>query len=126
MAAKFKSDFLNVLDQRGFIHQISDPEGLDALAVKETITGYVGYDATANVVKDWQYAKVAQSYVLDDEVREWVAESNPWALHGITERLLEAVQRGLWAEPDPDLLDQLRDAHLEAEGAVEGRGGEPA
>ncbi|KFL24984.1 tyrosyl-tRNA synthetase, partial [Devosia sp. 17-2-E-8] len=43
----FKSDFLNVLDERGFIHQISDPEGLDALAVKGPITGYVGYDATA-------------------------------------------------------------------------------
>lgn len=43
----FKSDFLNVLDERGFIHQISDPEGLDALALKGPITGYVGYDATA-------------------------------------------------------------------------------
>ena len=49
MAAKYKSDFLNVLDQRGFIHQISDPEGLDALAAKGPITGYVGYDATATV-----------------------------------------------------------------------------
>jgi len=45
--AKFKSDFLRVLDERGLIHQISDPEGLDALAVKGPITGYVGYDATA-------------------------------------------------------------------------------
>jgi tyrosyl-tRNA synthetase len=43
----FKSDFLRVLDQRGFIHQISDPEGLDAAASRGTITGYVGYDATA-------------------------------------------------------------------------------
>ena len=50
MAAKYKSDFLNVLDQRGFIHQISDPEGLDALAAKEVITGYVGYDATATSI----------------------------------------------------------------------------
>ena len=50
MAAKFKSDFLNVLDQRGFIHQISDPEGLDALAAKGPITGYVGYDATATSI----------------------------------------------------------------------------
>ena len=45
--AKFKSDFLQVLDERGLIHQISDPEGLDALALKGPITGYVGYDATA-------------------------------------------------------------------------------
>jgi len=43
----FKSDFLRVLHERGFIHQISDPEGLDAAAAQGTITGYVGYDATA-------------------------------------------------------------------------------
>lgn len=48
--AKFKSDFLNVLDQRGFIHQISDPEGLDDLAAKQVITAYVGYDATATSI----------------------------------------------------------------------------
>ena len=43
----FKSDFLRVLDERGFIHQISDPEGLDQAARSGTITAYVGYDATA-------------------------------------------------------------------------------
>jgi tyrosyl-tRNA synthetase len=48
--AKYKSDFLNVLDQRGFIAQISDPDGLDNLAVKGPITGYVGYDATATSI----------------------------------------------------------------------------
>ena len=45
--AKFRSDFLQVLDERGLIHQVSDPEGLDALALAGPITGYVGYDATA-------------------------------------------------------------------------------
>jgi tyrosyl-tRNA synthetase len=43
----FKSDFLNVLDERGFIHQGSDFEGLDALAAKRQATAYVGYDCTA-------------------------------------------------------------------------------
>ncbi|WP_181703701.1 tyrosine--tRNA ligase [Chthonobacter albigriseus] len=43
----FKSDFLRTLDERGFIHQISDPEGLDAACVKGPITGYIGFDATA-------------------------------------------------------------------------------
>lgn len=43
----FKSDFLRVLSERGFIHQISDPEGLDAAAVKGPISAYIGYDATA-------------------------------------------------------------------------------
>jgi tyrosyl-tRNA synthetase len=43
----FKSDFLNVLQNRGFIHQCSDFEGLDALAAKGEATAYVGYDCTA-------------------------------------------------------------------------------
>jgi tyrosyl-tRNA synthetase len=43
----FKSDFLNILEERGFIHQCSDFEGLDALAVKGQATAYVGYDCTA-------------------------------------------------------------------------------
>lgn len=43
----YKSDFLNVLQERGFIHQCSDFDGLDALAAKNEITAYVGYDCTA-------------------------------------------------------------------------------
>ncbi|MDR3374393.1 MAG: tyrosine--tRNA ligase [Ancalomicrobiaceae bacterium] len=45
--AVYKSDFLNVLNERGFIHQISDAEGLDAAAASGRLTAYVGYDATA-------------------------------------------------------------------------------
>jgi tyrosyl-tRNA synthetase len=43
----FKSEFLNVLQERGFVHQASDFEGLDALAAKGGATAYVGYDCTA-------------------------------------------------------------------------------
>src|SRR5271155_4795762 len=43
----YKSDFMNVLATRGFIHQISEPDELDALALKSTITGYIGFDCTA-------------------------------------------------------------------------------
>ncbi|MEM7067687.1 MAG: tyrosine--tRNA ligase [Pseudomonadota bacterium] len=43
----FKSDFLQVLSERGFIHQISDETGLDELLSKEMVTSYIGFDATA-------------------------------------------------------------------------------
>jgi tyrosyl-tRNA synthetase len=43
----YKSDFLNVLANRGFIHQVSEPEALDALAKSSRITGYIGFDCTA-------------------------------------------------------------------------------
>jgi tyrosyl-tRNA synthetase len=45
--ATYKSDFLNALASRGFIHQVSEPEALDALAGKGAITGYIGFDCTA-------------------------------------------------------------------------------
>jgi tyrosyl-tRNA synthetase len=43
----YKSDFLRILAERGFIHQVSDAEGLDAKATAGPITAYVGFDATA-------------------------------------------------------------------------------
>ncbi|CVI61903.1 tyrosine tRNA synthetase [Agrobacterium salinitolerans str. Hayward 0363] len=46
--SRFKSDFLSTLDERGFIHQISDEAGLDELFAKETVTAYIGYDPTAS------------------------------------------------------------------------------
>ncbi len=46
----YTSDFLRVLDERGLIHQVSDPEGLDALCRQGTQTAYVGYDATATSI----------------------------------------------------------------------------
>lgn len=46
----YKSDFLRVLDERGLIHQVSDPEGLDTLCRQGIQTAYVGYDATATSI----------------------------------------------------------------------------
>ena len=45
--SEYKSDFLHVLASRGFIHQVSEPEALDALAKSSRITGYIGFDCTA-------------------------------------------------------------------------------
>ncbi|RUZ80586.1 tyrosine--tRNA ligase, partial [Mesorhizobium sp. M7A.F.Ca.CA.001.14.1.1] len=43
----FKSDFLRTMSERGFIHQTSDDAGLDNIFAKETVTAYIGFDATA-------------------------------------------------------------------------------
>src|SRR5215218_7087634 len=43
----FKSDFLRILSERGYIHQVSDAEGLDAAAAQGSLVSYVGYDCTA-------------------------------------------------------------------------------
>jgi cobaltochelatase CobN len=80
-----------------------------------------GYDATAGVVADWMYEKLTETYVRDPEQRKFFTESNPWALHGITERLLEAAERGMWEHPEPASLEALRQVFLETEGDLEAR-----
>jgi cobaltochelatase CobN len=94
-----------------------------AFELAATVDYLFGYDATAGVVDDWMYEQLAASYVQDQDVRQFLEQSNPWALRGITERLLEAADRGLWAAPDPATLDALREAYLTTEGELEGPAG---
>ncbi|SDN50947.1 cobaltochelatase subunit CobN [Geodermatophilus sp. DSM 45219] len=91
-----------------------------AFELAATVDYLFGYDATTGVVADWMYEKLAQTYVLDPENRAFMDRANPWALHGIAERLLEAVDRQMWAEPDPALLAELQQAYLDTEGDLEG------
>ncbi|MED7949473.1 cobaltochelatase subunit CobN [Streptomyces sp. BE303] len=94
-----------------------------AFEMAATVDYLFGYDATTGVVADWMYEKLTQEYVLDPVNREFLADANPWALHGISERLLEAASRGLWEKPDPELIEQLQAAFLETEGDLEGEDG---
>jgi cobaltochelatase CobN len=90
-----------------------------AFEMAATVDYLFGWDATTGVVADWQYEKLTETYVLDPDNRKFLSESNPWALHGMAERLLEAVERGLWEAPEQATLDALRQAYLGAEGDLE-------
>ncbi|MFY9934207.1 MAG: cobaltochelatase subunit CobN [Streptosporangiaceae bacterium] len=90
-----------------------------AFELAATVDYLFGYDATAGVVPDWMYEQLAASYVFDEETRSFMRQSNPWALRGITERLLEAASRGLWESPDAKTLDRLRQVYLDMEGELE-------
>ncbi|MBZ6288027.1 cobaltochelatase subunit CobN [Streptomyces olivaceus] len=91
-----------------------------AFELAATVDYLFGYDATTGVLADWMYDKLTETYVLDPANREFLQEANPWALHGIAERLLEAESRGMWEKPDPSVLAALRQAYLETEGNLEG------
>ncbi|TWD83739.1 cobaltochelatase CobN subunit [Kribbella amoyensis] len=92
-----------------------------AFEMAATVDYLFGYDATAGVVDDWMYETLTTEYVANHEVAEFFRKSNPWARHGIAERLLEAAQRGLWSEPSAEALETLRAAVLETEGDIEDR-----
>ncbi|MGD8834837.1 MAG: cobaltochelatase subunit CobN [Desulfobacteraceae bacterium] len=78
----------------------------------------LGWDATAEVVEEWMYEKIAQAYALDPEMQEWMKQVNPFALQNILDKLLEAISRGMW-DADDAMEEQLREAYLEMEGEIE-------
>ncbi|WP_428953450.1 cobaltochelatase subunit CobN [Streptomyces sp. cg35] len=93
-----------------------------AFELAATVDYLFGYDATTGVIADWMYDKLTETYVLDETNRQFLSEANPWALHGIAERLLEAESRGMWEKPDPQVLEALRQVYLETEGDLESDG----
>ena len=92
-----------------------------AFELSATVDYMFGYDATAQVVEDWMYEDVTESYVLDPETQKFFQESNPWALRSIVERLLEAIERGLWAEPPSEMREKLQELYLDLEAELEAR-----
>ena len=54
----------------------------------------------------------------DNELRNWIQEQNPWAMHAMSERLLEANQRNMWNASE-DKLEHLQQIYLDMEGTME-------
>ncbi len=92
-----------------------------AFELAATVDYLFGFDATAGVVHDWMYESLAREYVLDETNQQFLRTSNPWALRGIVERLHEAAERGLWEEPDAEVVAALQQVYLEVEGELEDR-----
>jgi cobaltochelatase CobN len=92
-----------------------------AFEMAATIDYLFGYDATAQVVQDWMYEGVTRAYLEDPEVRRFLEEKNPWALKGMAERLLEAIQRGMWEEPSAEMSELLQQLILDTDELLEGR-----
>jgi cobaltochelatase CobN len=67
-----------------------------AFEIAATVDYLFGFSATTGLVDDHQYALVADAYLHDDDTRGFLQQHNPQALRSIGERLLEAMQRGLW------------------------------
>jgi cobaltochelatase CobN len=78
----------------------------------------IGWDATAAVMEDWMYNRLAQAYALDPAMRDWLKRVNPQALRNITDKLLETIERGMWNASE-DMRDRLREVFLDVEGDIE-------
>ena len=87
--------------------------------VEACVTNTLGWSATTGEVSPWVYQQLAETYVLDDEMRARLASLNPQASLKIANRLIEAHERRYWS-PDPATLDALRRAGEELEDRLEG------
>jgi cobaltochelatase CobN len=86
-----------------------------AFEMAATLDYMFAYDATTNLVEDFMYEELAQSYLFDADTRAFIEKANPWALRDMSERLLEAVQRGLWENPSDETVQQLKDIYISME-----------
>jgi len=86
--------------------------------LSRTLDFVFGWDATVEVVEDWMYEGLANKYVLDAKMQQWLKDVNPYALQNMVERLLEAIERGMWQAPE-ELKKQLQQLYLQTEGLLE-------
>ena len=116
--------------RRVFRTRVVNPKWIDsmkrhgykgAFELSATVDYMFGYDATAQVIEDWMYENVTESYVFDPDTQEFFQQSNPWALRDIVERLLEAIERGMWEKPPPDMKERLQQMFLDLEADLEAR-----
>lgn len=91
-----------------------------AAELSATVDYLFGYDATTGVAGDWMYEAIADRYLLDDDVAAFMDRANPWAARQIAERLLEAAERGMWAEPSSETMQAIRSRYLALEDELEG------
>ncbi|HEY9596615.1 MAG TPA: cobaltochelatase subunit CobN, partial [Cyanophyceae cyanobacterium] len=90
-----------------------------AFELSATVDYLFAYDATANCVEDHMYQGIAEAYLFNPTVQDFIRQKNPWALRDMAERLLEANQRGLWNKVEQQILEKLRAIALEAEAVIE-------
>ncbi|NQZ94621.1 MAG: cobaltochelatase subunit CobN [Moritella sp.] len=89
-----------------------------AFEMAASIDYMFAYDATTNLIDDYQYEKVADALIFDQENQAFMQEHNVNALEEMAERLLEATQRGLWQEPG-DYSGKLQSLLLELDAKQE-------
>ncbi|MGE5657146.1 MAG: cobaltochelatase subunit CobN [Actinomycetota bacterium] len=90
-----------------------------AFEMAATVDYLFAYDVTANCVEDFMYEGIAEAYLFEPNVQQFIQEKNPWALRDMAERLLEAHQRGLWQSATQKMRDKLQAIALQAEGIIE-------
>ena len=120
-----------VKQELGFIFQskVCNPKYIDglkrhgyrgAMEISNMTDNLIGWGITGDATENWMYEKVVSSYLDDKDVRQWMVDSNPYAVTHVIEQLFRAASEGLWT-CDEDILNRLRGYYQDAEAAIESR-----
>ncbi len=83
------------------------------------VTNTMGWSATTGKVEPWVYQRISETFVLDEEMRNRLADLNPTASSRMANRLLEANERSYWS-PDAETIEALQNAAESLEDRMEG------
>lgn len=76
------------------------------------------WGATADIMEPWMYQTLADEFLLEERVQEWINDNNPYAMRHMTGRLLEAIDRSMW-KPDAKTREQLESLYLDSDEFME-------
>ncbi|MCJ1807189.1 cobaltochelatase subunit CobN [Flavobacterium covae] len=86
-----------------------------AFEMAATMDYLFAYDATTDMIDDFMYEGITEEYLFNPENKEFIEKVNPWALKDMTERMLEAIQRGMWKNPKSETFEKLQQLFIDIE-----------
>jgi len=84
-----------------------------------TLDYLYAYDATTELVSDWCYTQIYNSWICNDDLKNFFMENNPWALRDISQRFLEIINRKMWKDFTPDAKNNLKQIINRADSKIE-------
>lgn len=90
-----------------------------AFEFSATIDYLYAFDATTEVVSNWCYQEIYNSWLCDKDLKNFFLDNNPWALRDISQRFLEIINRDMWDNPSSDVLENLKKIILKADSIIE-------
>jgi len=102
-----------------WINGMQDHGYKGAFEMAATMDYLFAYDATTQLIDDFMYEGMTNAYLLDEDNQSFIRAHNPWAIRDMSERMLEAIQRGMWQAPSEEIVRALEQLFSEAAEALE-------
>lgn len=119
LAKKVEKDIYQTLLNASWIDSTKRDGYTGASEMMHRMQNVFDAKCTSECIEDRTLNQLAEVYVNDPQMREWLLDQNPYAAEEITRRLLELHSRGKW-KPDEELLEKIQENYLSIEGCMEG------